>query len=147
MQEKCKKEEEEKLQQQKEVHLKEVKELESRIEEQVKLTEAAKDDTERILEMKGTVEEKLRNTLTSFQNFIDTTKGFNKGQSDFMLLDPLKDLLEESWVFNNVMQVFRADSSVALYCVVHTIIYTVLGFCLVYIMCFRNSTDSGGYVT
>ena len=96
MQEKCKKKEEEKLQQQKEVHLKEVKELESHIEEQVKLTEAAKDDTERILEMKGTVEEKLRNTLTSFQNFIDTTKGFNKGQSDFMLLDPLKDLLEDS---------------------------------------------------
>ena len=96
MQEKCKKKEEEKLQQQKEVHLKEVKELESRIEEQVKLTEAAKDDTERILEMKGTVEGKLRNTLTSFQNFIDTTKGFNKGQSDFMLLDPLKDLLEDS---------------------------------------------------
>lgn len=129
MQEKCKKEEEEKLQQQKEVHLKEVKELESRIEEQVKLTEAAKDDTERILEMKGTVEEKLRNTLTSFQNFIDTTKGFNKGQSDFMLLDPLKDLLEDSW-WVNVMQVFRVDSSLALYCVVHTIIYTVLGFVL-----------------
>ena len=129
MQEKCKKKEEEKLQQQKEVHLKEVKELESRIEEQVKLTEAAKDDTERILEMKGTVEEKLRNTLTSFQNFIDTTKGFNKGQSDFMLLDPLKDLLEDSW-WVNVMQVFRVGSSLALYCVVHTIIYTVLGFVL-----------------
>ena len=45
------------------------------------------------------------------------------------------------------MQVFRVGSSLALYCVVHTIIYTVLGFCLVYIVCFRNFTDSAGYVT
>ena len=96
MEEKCKKEEELKLQQQKDVHEKEVKELESRIEEQIKLTEAAKKETEGIIEMKGKVEEKLKNTLAAFQNFIDTTKGFNKGQADFMLLDPLKDLLEES---------------------------------------------------
>ena len=44
------------------------------------------------------------------------------------------------------MQVFRVGSSLALYCLVHTIIYIGLGFCLVYIVCFRNSTDSGGYV-
>ena len=43
------------------------------------------------------------------------------------------------------MQVFRVDSSLALYCVVHTIIYIVLVFCLVYIVCFRKSADSGGY--
>ena len=44
------------------------------------------------------------------------------------------------------MQVFRVGSSLALYCVVHTIIYIGLGFCLVYIVCFRNSADSGDYV-
>lgn len=44
------------------------------------------------------------------------------------------------------MQVFRVNSSLALNSVVYTIIYTVLGFCLVYIVCFRNSADSGGYV-
>ena len=44
------------------------------------------------------------------------------------------------------MQVFQVDSSLALNCVVYTIIYIVLGFCLVYIVCFRNSADSGGYV-
>lgn len=94
MAEKCKKEEEVKLQQQKEVHEKEVKILETRIEEQIKVTEGANEETERIIELKGKVEEKLKNTLAAFQNFIDTTKGFNKGQADFLLLDPLKDALE-----------------------------------------------------
>lgn len=96
MEEKCKKEEDTKLLQQKEVHEKEVKELEDRIEEQIQLKVAAEEETERIKEMKGKVEEKLKNTLTAFQNFIDTTKGFNKGQADFLLLDPLKDVLEQS---------------------------------------------------
>ena len=96
MEEKCKKEEEIKLQQQKQVHMNEVKELESHIEEQIKQTEAAKEETDRIIEMKEKVENKLKNTLASFQKFIDTTKGFNEGQADFMLLDPLKDSLEES---------------------------------------------------
>ena len=94
MAEKCKKEEEVKLQQQKEVHEKEVKILETRIEEQIKVTEGANEETERIIELKGKVEEKLKNTLAAFQNFIDTTRGFNKGQADFLLLDPLKDALE-----------------------------------------------------
>lgn len=44
------------------------------------------------------------------------------------------------------MQVFQVGSSLALNCVVYTTIYIVLGFCLVYIVCFRNSADSGGYV-
>ena len=94
MAEKCKKEEEVKLQQQKEVHKKEVKILETHLEEQIKVTEGANEETERIIELKGKVEEKLKNTLAAFQNFIDTTKGFNKGQADFLLLDPLKDALE-----------------------------------------------------
>ena len=94
MAEKCKKEEEVKLQQQKEIHEKEVKILETRIEEQIKVTEGANKETERIIELKGKEEEKLKNTLAAFQNFIDTTKGFNKGQADFLLLDPLKDALE-----------------------------------------------------
>lgn len=96
MEEKCKKEEEKTLLQQKEVHEKEVKELESRIDEQIQLKLAAEQETERIKEMKMKVEEKLKNTLAAFQNFIDTTKGFNKGQADFLILDPLKDA-EESW--------------------------------------------------
>ena len=96
MEEKCRKEEQKKLQEQKEVHKMEVKELESRIEERIKQKVAAEEETERIKEMKGKVEEKLKNTLAAFQNFIDTTRGFNKGQSDFLILDPLKDM-GESW--------------------------------------------------
>lgn len=96
MEEKCKKEEEKKLLQQKEAHEKEVKELESRIDEQIQQKLAAEEETERMKEMKGKVEEKLKNTLAAFQNFIDTTRGFNKGQADFLIPDPLKDV-EESW--------------------------------------------------
>lgn len=97
MKEKCKNEEEMKLQQQKEVHKREVEELEKCIEEQIRLTEAAKKETERIAELREKVEEKLKSMLASFQNFIDITKGFNKGQADFLLLDPLKDSQEDSW--------------------------------------------------
>ena len=96
MKENCKKEEEMKLQEQKELHEREVKELEKRIEEQIRLTEDAKEETERIAELREKVEEKLKTTLASFQNFIDTTKGFNKGQADFLLQDPLKDSQEDS---------------------------------------------------
>lgn len=87
----CKKEEEKKLKQQREAHDKNVKELEERIDHQVKLTEAANEETERIQELKRKVEQKLKNTLIAFQNFIDTTKGFAKGQADFIIEDPLKD--------------------------------------------------------
>lgn len=93
MEEKCKKEEEKKLLQQKEAHEKEVKELESRIDEQIQQKLAAEEETERMKEMKGKVEEKLKNTLAAFQNFIDT-RGFNKGQADFLIPDPLKDVQE-----------------------------------------------------
>ena len=91
----CKKEEEMKVKQLKEAHENEVKELEKRIDHQIKLTEAANEETERTLGLKRKVEEKLKNTVTAFQNFIDTTKGFNKGQADFILQDPLKDELEK----------------------------------------------------
>ena len=91
MEEKCKKEEQKKLLQQKDGHKKEVKELESRIDEQIQQKMAAEDETERIKEMKGKVEVKLKNTVAAFQNFIDTTRGFNEGQADFLILDPLKD--------------------------------------------------------
>lgn len=94
MEEKCKKEEEKKLLQQKEAHEKEVKELESHIDEQIQQKLAAEEETERMKEMKGKVEEKLKNTLAAFQNFIDTTRGFNKGQADFLIPDPLKDVQE-----------------------------------------------------
>lgn len=91
MEEKCKKEEQKKLLQQKDGHEKEVKELESRIDEQIQEKVAAEEETERIKEMKGKVENKLKNTVAAFQNFIDTTRGFNEGQADFLILDPLKD--------------------------------------------------------
>lgn len=94
MEEKCKKEEEKKLLQQKEAHEKEVKELESHIDEQIQQKLAAEEETERMKEMKGKVEEKLKNTLAAFQNFIDTTRGFNKGQADFLIPDPLRDVEE-----------------------------------------------------
>lgn len=94
MEEKCKKEEEKKLLQQKEAHEKEVKELESRIDEQIQQKLAAEEETERMKEMKGKAEEKLKNTLAAFQNFIYTTRGFNKGQADFLIPDPLKDVEE-----------------------------------------------------
>lgn len=96
MEEKCKKEEESKLLLQKEIHEKEIKKLEDRIDEQIQLKLAAEKETERIKEMKGKVEEKLKNTTTAFQNFIDTTKGFSKGQAEFLILDPLKDISEET---------------------------------------------------
>ena len=91
MEEKCKKEEEKKLLQQKDAHEKEVKDLESRIDEQIQQKVAAEGEKERMREMKGKVEDKLKNTVAAFQNFIDTTRGFNKGQADFLILDPLKD--------------------------------------------------------
>ena len=91
MEEKCKKEEEKKLLQQKDAHEKEVKDLESRIDEQIQQKVAAEEEKERMREMKGKVEDKLKNTVAAFQNFIDTTRGFNKGQADFLILDPLKD--------------------------------------------------------
>ena len=94
VEEKCKKEEEKKLLQQSEAHEKKVKELESCIDEQIQQKVAAEEETQRIKEMKGKVEDKLKNTAAAFQNFIDTTRGFNKGQADFLILDPLKD---ESW--------------------------------------------------
>lgn len=96
MEERCKKEEEKKLLQQKDTHEKKVKELESCIDEQIQQKVAAEEETERIKEMKGKVEDKLKNTVAAFQNFIDTTRGFNKGQADFLILDPLKDD-DESW--------------------------------------------------
>ena len=96
MEEKCKKEEESKLLLQKEIHEKEIKKFEDRIDEQIQLKLAAEKETERIKEMRGKVEEKLKNTTTAFQNFIDTTKGFNKGQAEFLILDPLKDISEET---------------------------------------------------
>ena len=68
-----------------------MKELEERIDYQVKLTEAANEETDRIHELKKKLEQKLKNTLIAFQNFIDTTKGFAKGQADFVLEDPLKE--------------------------------------------------------
>lgn len=96
VEEKCKKEEESKLLLQKETHEKEIKKFEGRIDEQIQLKLAAEEETERIKEMKGKVEEKLKDTSTAFQNFIDTTKGFNQGQADFLILDPLKDISEET---------------------------------------------------
>ena len=91
MEERCKKEEEEKLKQLEEKHEEHVQQLEKKTEEEREKTKVVQAELEEIIQKK-LVEEKLHNLAIEFQNFVDLTRGFDKGQADFMIPDPLKDI-------------------------------------------------------
>lgn len=92
VEERCKQEEEQKLEQLHKSHQEHVQELEKKTEEERKKTEAVQTELDQTVLQKKKVEEKLHNLAVEFQDFVDLTKGFDKGQADFMIPDPLKDL-------------------------------------------------------
>ena len=92
MEERCKKEEEEKLKQLEGKHEEHVQQLEKKTEEEREKTKVVQAELEEIILKKKLVEEKLHNLAIEFQNFVDLTRGFDKGQADFMIPDPLKDI-------------------------------------------------------
>ena len=79
-----------------EIHLSEMEKLRKRIEQQDSEYENLKRQVSERENVRKKTETKLREVVAEFQNFIDLTKGFTKGQSEFLLPDMnlLQDMLK-----------------------------------------------------
>lgn len=83
-------------QQCKESHLVEIQDVEEKIKQQNIEYEKLKEELLQKEKIRQRTEKKLREVVEEFQNFIDLSKGFTKGQSEFLLPDInlLQDMLK-----------------------------------------------------
>lgn len=83
---------EKRLQQLEEKHLEEIKLLEEEIKKKGSEKESVIKELEEEREIRNKVQERFHELVREFQNFIDTTGPFEKGQSDFMLANFIQDI-------------------------------------------------------
>lgn len=94
MERKCQRESEERVNEICIKHKSEIKEMEGKIETEKEEKRNIISEMEKIKESKLKIEERLKIVAESFQNFIETTKGFEGGQSDFLIPNVLRDVLD-----------------------------------------------------
>lgn len=87
MQEKCQKQSDKQIQELNEKHKKEIEEMEEKIEKEKKVQKDLLVEIENEMEVKAKLSRRLKMVVNSFQSFINTTKGFEEGQSDFLIPD------------------------------------------------------------
>lgn len=94
MERKCEKESQERVNEICTKHKGEIKEMEGKIEIEKKEKKEIISEMEKMKKSKLKIEERLKIVAESFQNFIETTKGFKEGQADFLIPNVLRDVLD-----------------------------------------------------
>ena len=90
--EKCEEEAEQRLHQLEEKQVEEIKLLKEEIMKREKEKENVLKELDKETELRNKIQEKFHELVKEFQNFIDTTGQFEKGQSDFMLANFIQDI-------------------------------------------------------